>query len=306
LVDVHANTGMPGRTLAFIGLGQMGLPMAKRLVAAGFEVRGADISDEARRSFEACGGISFPTAREAAAGVGVLITMLPNGAIVRDVLLGSGGVGDVLHPNSLVIDMSSSAPFATRALGDELGLRGIEMIDAPVSGGVARAVTGELAIMVGGIAANVERSRAILAAMGTSIFAVGGLGAGHAIKALNNFVSAAGLVAASEAVIVGRAFGLQPETIVDVLNASTGRNNSTEKKMKPFVLSGAFDSGFSMSLMAKDIGTASDMAKQLDCVLPNLAAAPVLWQDASAQMGRTADHTEIYAYLERLHGAKSA
>ena len=148
--------------------------------------------------------------------------MLPNGKVVRDVLLGAEGFAKLLARGTLVIDMSLSAPTDTISLAKDLGAIGIPLIDAPVSGGVRRAVDGSLAIMAGGPAAEVERARPMFAAMGKSVFATGPIGSGHAIKALNNYVSAAGLIAAAEALLVGRPFGLEPNTIIDVLSAWTG------------------------------------------------------------------------------------
>src|SRR5476651_757554 len=140
--------------------------------------------------------------------------------------------------------MSSGVPATTQALAEDVARAGGVLIDAPVSGGVARALTGELAIMVGGPPDAVERARPILAAMGTSILSTGAVGTAHAMKALNNLVSATGLLISVEALLIGKRFGLDPEVMVDVLNASTGMNNSTQKKLKPFVLSRAFNSGF--------------------------------------------------------------
>ena len=285
--------------IAFIGLGQMGLPMVRRLIAAGFTVRGADPAEAPRQALVEAGGLAFADAKEAAEGAGILITMLPNGRIVRDVLLGAGAAG-ALAKGALVIDMSSSAPTDTVSLAADLVPLGLPLIDAPVSGGVKRAIDGSLAIMAGGPAEAVERARPVLAAMGKSIFATGPIGSGHAMKALNNYVSAAGLVAACEALLVGGRFGLAPETIVDVLNASTGRNNSTEVKMKPFVISEAFNSGFSLALMAKDLRIAADLADHLDLPLPQIQSVAALWEAAKGGLGAQADHTEIHRHLQTL------
>jgi len=283
--------------VAFIGLGMMGLPMACRLVAAGFEVRSSDLSTEARDAFTAKGGKAFANAREAAGGASILITMLPDGKIVREALLGDGGAAGVLAAGALVVDMSSSAPMQTRQLAGDLAEKGISLIDAPVSGGVKRALDGSLAIMAGGEAADIERARPLLEAMGKLIFATGPIGSGHAVKALNNYVSAAGFAAACEAAIVAKKFGVDPNVLVDVLNVSTGRNNSTELKMKPFVLSGTFASAFSMALMAKDLRTASELADELGVEAQGARDAAALWTEASQTLGKGADHTEIYRFL---------
>lgn len=283
--------------VAFIGLGMMGLPMAARLVAAGFVVRGSDLSADARAAFAEKGGLAFETAREAVQDVSVVITMLPDGKIVRDALLGSGGTAEALAPGALIIDMSSSAPVGTRALAEELEARGFSFIDAPVSGGIRRVADGTLAIMVGGEPEAVERARPVLSALGKSVISTGPVGSGHAVKALNNYVSAAGLAAACEAAIVAQKFGIDPNVLVDVLNVSTGKNNSTEVKMKPFILSGTFASAFSMALMAKDLRTAAELADQLGIDAEGTRKAASLWTEASSALGKTADHTEIYRFL---------
>ena len=293
----------PGAGLvAFIGLGMMGLPMASRLLSAGYAVHGSDLSVEARNTFSERGGSAFETARQAAEGVSLLITMLPDGKVVRDVLLGEGGAAEVLAPGALVIDMSSSAPMDTRRLADDLAAKGVLLIDAPVSGGVRRAAEGSLAIMAGGDPSQIARARPVLETMGKSVIATGPIGSGHAVKALNNYVSAAGLAAACEAAIIAEKFGVDPNVLVDVLNVSTGRNNSTEVKMKPFILSDSFASGFAMALMAKDLRTAADLAEQLNVEAQGARDAAALWVEALSALGRPADHTEIYRFLAARSG----
>ncbi len=160
-----------------------------------------------------------------------------------------------------------------------------------------RALDGSLAIMAGGEAAVIARCRPLLLAMGGSVFPTGKLGSGHAMKALNNYVSAAGLVAAAEALLIGRRFGLDPATMVEVLNNSTGRNNSTEHKVTQFILSESYGSGFALGLMAKDLTTADDLRRHLGLDLPLSALCRELWQQADAALGAGADHTEIYRFL---------
>lgn len=288
--------------VAFIGLGMMGLPMASRLVAAGFSVRGSDLSEQALAAFAAGQGIVCPSPRDAAQDASIVITMLPTGAIVRDALLGLGGAALALSPGSLVIDMSSSAPMETRRLAEDLAAMGIFLVDAPVSGGVKRAVSGTLAIMAGGDPAQIEHARPLLLAMGSTIIHTGAPGSGHAVKALNNYVSAAGLVAACEAVLIAEKFGVDPNVLVDVLNVSTGKNNSTELKLKPFILSGSFASGFSMALMAKDLRTAADLSEQLGVDAEGARNAAALWAEASAALGKAADHTEIHRFVAARGG----
>jgi 3-hydroxyisobutyrate dehydrogenase len=285
----------------------MGSRMAPRLIAAGYRLRVFDMAADARDRFAA----SHPSAlvcdsgAEAVSGAAVVVTMLPDGGSVRDFLLGSGGaVAGRLEGDAIVVDMSSSSPIDTQETGRALTERGIGMIDAPVSGGVLRAETGTLAILAGGDRGLVHRCTSLLQAMGSSVFLTGPLGSGHAMKALNNYVSAAGLVAACEALIVGRRFGLDPGLMVDVLNASTGKNNSTENKLKQHVLSDTYASGFALGLMAKDLRTAAGLAEHAALPVPLMAACEHLWHDASRTLAASADHTEIFRYLRDLgrHG----
>lgn len=296
----------PIRTVAFIGLGQMGRPMAANLAKAGFALRVVDHSADVVRAFLAAHKAdAFATPRDAAVGSDVLITMLPTGRDVRTVLLGRTPDGPDaavagLAPRSLVIDMSSSSPLLTRDTGMRLAEHGIAMLDAPVSGGVSRARDATLAIMVGGPPDAVERARPVLATLGAKIFITGPLGSGHAMKALNNYASAAGLVAAAEVLLIGRRFGLDLAVMTDVLNASTGRNNSTENKLKQYILSGTFASGFSLDLMAKDLGAVAELAEELDVAAPLAERCVALWREAAARLGGGADHTEIYRFLEQM------
>jgi 3-hydroxyisobutyrate dehydrogenase len=289
----------PPERVGFVGLGQMGAPMARNLARAGFRLALLD----SRAGAAAALGIDADLPADAAAlgaACRVAVTMLPDGAVVRDVVLGERGLAAGLAPGSVIIDMSSSSPMGTRALGETLAGRGIALVDAPVSGGVKRAVDGSLAIMAGGDAAVIERCQAVLAAMGRQIFATGPLGSGHAMKALNNYVSAAGLAAAVEAVLAGSRFGLDPQTVVGVLNASTGRNNSTENKFPQFILPRNFASGFSLGLMVKDLRTALDVAHATGTPAPLAESVVAAWADAERLLGPQADHTAVVRYWEAL------
>ena len=284
----------PPARITVIGLGNMGRPMAACAARAGYQVVGFDTFAEARTKYTDAGGTSAATVADAVAGVAAVITLLPDGKIVRAAI---EAIKTQLAPGTVVIDMSSSAPLGTRALGEELIAAGLAFIDAPVSGGVKRAIDGSLAIMAGGDAETIDRAEPILRSMGKSVFRTGPLGSGHAAKALNNYVSAAGLAAAAEAVAIAGRFGIEPNILVDVLNASTGRNNSTENKLKQFVIPELFTSGFSMALMAKDIQTADELAHQIGVTAPLADEVAALWSAALEQLGPTADHTEIGRYL---------
>lgn len=292
-----------GKTpVGFVGIGNMGAPMARRLAGAGHALVLFDLHPEAAEAI-AAEAPSVTVARDLGAlaeRCATVITMLPDAAAVRGVVLGrEGGLVPGLARGSVVVDMSSSAPLATRALGEELEPHGIALIDAPVSGGVPRARDGTLTIMAGGDPETLVSVEPMLAAMGT-VHRTGPLGSGHAMKALNNYVSAAGLLAVCEALIVARAFGLDPHVLNGVLNASTGRNNTTDKKVEPYILSGAFDSGFALDLMRKDVGIAHELAERLALDAPWLTGCADLLERAAATLGPGADHTAAFAYLEQL------
>jgi len=292
------------RRVGLVGLGKMGHPMAARLRGAGVALAVFDARADVARAFVAQhGGTAAASLAELARWSDVVITMLPDSAAVQQVLLGAGEPGDdrvleALPDGAVVIDMGSSAPTATQALGRTLAAHGVAMLDAPVSGGVQRAAAGTLAIMIGGAPAVVDACRPLLRILGRQIFVTGALGSAHAMKALNNLVSAAGLLAAAEAVLIGRSFGLDPTLMIDVLNASTGRNNATENKFKQFILSGDFSSGFALSLMVKDLKTAVDLGRETATNAPFSAACRDVWVQAQAALAPDADHTAVFRWLE--------
>ena len=266
--------------------------MAANLARAGFEVRSYDL-----RGHGSCASI-----REAARGAEALVTMLPDGDAVREAVLEAL---PALAEGSVVIDMSSSDPAETRALVPALTPKRIDLVDAPVSGAIAKAKDGTLAIMIGGDAPVVERVRPVLLAMGTELFHVGPVGAGHAAKALNNYLGAAGTLAGFEALLVAQAFGLEPRALLEAINASTGRNSTTERKIPQQVLTGAFASGFKLALMAKDVGIAAGLARDLRVAAPYLDKTLALWRAAQKALPEGADHTEIFRYLARLRSARA-
>ncbi len=293
----------PPATIAFIGLGMMGRPMATRLAEAGFKLRVFDVSQKAVSDFVGAhpSALATASAKAAAQGADALITMLPDGKIVRQAVLeGRDPAIEGLTPGAIVLDMSSSNPVDTQKLARDLAAKGVVLLDAPVSGGVKRAIDGSLSIMVGGGQADMERAKPVLGAMGKTLTFCGPAGAGHALKALNNYLSATSLVAMCEALVVGEAFGLDPGTMVDVFNTSSGMSNSTQVKGRQQVVSRAFAAGFTTSLMAKDLRTAGDVATFLKLKMPVLQQAVAYWNDADGKLGKGADHTEIFRYAEML------
>jgi 3-hydroxyisobutyrate dehydrogenase len=288
--------------VGFIGLGRMGAPMAARLAGAGHALSVCDVDAGAVQRFVAQHPAKVAeTPRAAAEAADVVITMLPSSAIVAEVLRGPDGALAGLKRGSIVVEMSSGVPAITQALEAEVVAAGGLLIDAPVSGGVARAVTGELAIMVGGSDGPLNAAEPLLKAMGTSILRTGPVGTAHAMKALNNLVSASGFLISVEALLIGKRLGLDPAVMVDVLNASTGVNNSTQKKLKPFVLSRRFDSGFALDLMVKDLGIALGLADDGHVIAPLAAMTRNLWAEALAD-GVGPDHTAAARLSERLAG----
>jgi 3-hydroxyisobutyrate dehydrogenase len=287
----------PPAAVTVIGLGNMGVPMAACLLKAGFPVTGFDLSEAARAKFQAAGGRVAATLSDAVKTADVVITLLPDGKIVRAVLepLKKG-----FKPGAVIVDMSSSDPIGTQELGSSLIAAGFKFIDAPISGGVKRATDGTLSIMVGGDGATIDRLDALLSAMGKSIFRTGKLGSGHAMKALNNYVSAAGLIAAVEATRIGEKFGLDPNLMADVLNASTGRNNTTEVKLKQYIISKTFNAGFPLKLMAKDVRTADNLGHAMGVPIPLADVCADLWDGAAMSLGDKADHTAIGLHIEKM------
>ena len=257
--------------VGFIGIGAMGWPMASNVLKGGHDLTVFDADPERARRFAAeVGGRAAEGAAEVAR-CEVVVTMLPTSAIVRQALLedGGGAFAAAIEPGLVVVDMSSSDPGDTRALGPPLAARGAVLIDAPVSGAVPRAVTGTLAIMVGGEdEAAIARATPVLLSMGERIFRTGPLGSGHAMKALNNYVAAAGFAAAAEAVLIGQRFGLDGATMVEILNASTGRNFATENLFRQEILSGRFSGSFTVALMAKDVKIAADLGEAMGLDAP--------------------------------------
>lgn len=291
--------------IGFIGLGAMGTPMVGRLAGCGFRLTVFDA--DATRAAAVAGDVGCtvaPTAADVAQGADMVITMLPNSAIVAGVLGGSDGVLARLRKGALVIEMSSGVPERTRDLADKAGERGILLIDAPVSGGVARARTGDLAIMVGGGDEAFALAEPALRSMGNAIQRTGGVGTAHAMKALNNLVSAGGFLIGIEALLIGSRFGLDPAVMVDVLNASTGMNNSTQKKFKQFVLSRRFDAGFGLDLMVKDLGIALGVAQDTGTAAPFAAMCQQMWAGARAALGPGQDHTAMARFSELLAGSE--
>ena len=287
--------------IGFIGIGQMGMPMIRNLLQANFSVTGFDLNPLVAQELK--NEAHFEMAASAITltkKCDVIILMLPDSNIVDRLLWDSDdALAKAMNTKQTLIDMSSSDPVRSRANFERMAQLGISFIDAPVSGGVRRAKDGSLSIMIGGLAPAVESVQPIFKAMGKTLVHVGAAGAGHAVKALNNYVSASGLLAVCEALIAAEKFGIDPHLVNQVCNASTGKNNTTDVKVENFMLSGTFNSGFSLALMRKDLQTALDFITRMETPKTFADACTQTWTQAEKTLDKGADHTAMYAFTQK-------
>jgi len=276
--------------VGFVGLGAMGSVMSPLLVKAGYQVFGYDII----ANIDETSGVKQLDTLDDFSQFDAVIFMLPNSKIVSEV------VTKLLEINtkSILIDMSSSDPRDTKKLGKTIEAHGLKFLDAPVSGGVSRAKTGDLMIMAGGKEEDLEIVKDLLSVMGTVQFA-GPLGSGHAIKALNNYVSAAGLIASFEALATARSFGIEPGNFLKIINGATGKNNTTEVKLDKFVVSEKFNSGFALDLMVKDVSIAHNLIKDLSSDNPLSSDVYNYLSESLKLLGDNPDHTEVYKVIKK-------
>jgi 3-hydroxyisobutyrate dehydrogenase-like beta-hydroxyacid dehydrogenase len=291
-------------TVGFVGLGVMGVPMARHLGEAGHRVQGFDVAPAALERLRAAHGaaLACACARDAAQGADVVFTMLPNGQVVRDTVLGPDGIAAGLSAGALLVDTSSSEPWLTRETAAALAAVGASMVDAPVSGAQWGAEAADLVFMVGGAAADVARARPLLDLMGKQIFHLGPLGAGHTMKCLNNLVTALTLTATAEALATGTRCGLDPAVMTDVLNASTGGSWITRTHIHQRIISRKFDDPFKLELMLKDIGIALGVAREAGVHMPLAEAGHPLWQQADRAQGAGASVSELVRWIEQREG----
>lgn len=284
--------------IGFVGLGNMGVPMAERLHAAGYPLVVSDVAPGVAAAFAQAHPGTAVAARPAdLADADLVILMLPSSAVVEAVVDGTDagvGLADVLQPGTLVVDMSSSEPARTQALAERLAALDLRLVDAPVSGGVRGAVAGTLSVMTGGSRSDLAELAPLLDHLAKNIVHVGPVGAGHAAKALNNLVSAASVSVTVEALRVAEAFGIAPETMTTVLNGSSGRSNTSENKVVQFMTNGSFGSGFALQLMAKDVRIAVDLARSLGRRTDVSDSVEAQWSTVAAAVEPDTDHTEMY------------
>ncbi|AQU81108.1 hypothetical protein AJGP001_14950 [Planococcus faecalis] len=283
-----------------IGLGNMGGRMVKRLLEQGVKVGVFDLNKDLVRKFVEMGAEETKSPAALAKKFPYILTVLPNVFIVKETLMGTEGLMEGMNSESLLIEMTTSIPSVTKELNALLKEKGLKMIDAPVSGGVKKAEDGTLSIMVGGETVDFDRAKPLLECLGAHIFHVGEAGAGHTIKALNNMISATTLAATGEAMALGVKLGLDPEKMLDVINASTGRSFSSEFKFPNQVLTRKFEVGFTLDLMVKDLKIAMAMAEEEKVPMFISSASFQLWKHAWSQGRGDQDHTAVIKYIEEM------
>lgn len=260
--------------VAFLGLGNMGLPMALNLIKAGHQVRGFDLVQAQLDAFKAAGGLPMGSASEASGDADVIISMLPASRHVEALYLGDSGLLSTANPKALLIDCSTISPKVSQAVAAAAKAKGFAMVDAPVSGGTAGAQAGTLTFMVGGDGADVERARPLLEQMGKNIFHAGPSGSGQTVKVCNNMLLGIQMLGTSEALRLGIANGMDPKVLSDIMSKSSGRNwvlelyNPCPGVMENVPSSKGYAGGFGVDLMLKDLGLATENASDLDASVP--------------------------------------
>jgi 3-hydroxyisobutyrate dehydrogenase len=288
--------------IGFIGIGVMGAPMAGHLAKAGYTLAVLDAvrskSEELAAQHE---GIAVAeTPRDVGALSDIVITMLPSGAYVREVVLGSSGVIAGLRPGGLLLDTSSAEPWLTIDTAKVLGTAGISMVDAPVSGAQIGAQTAQLVFMVGGEKESVSRVMPLLMAMGTKMFHLGPTGSGHAMKCINNLITSLSFMATAEGLLIGKQFGLSPDVMIDVLNVSTGMSWISQTQFKQRIFNKKFDDPFRLELMVKDIGIAMELANRQGLPAPLSALGQDLWQEAERFSERGSSISHMVRWIEHM------
>jgi 3-hydroxyisobutyrate dehydrogenase len=288
--------------IGFIGIGVMGAPMAGHLAKAGYPLSIYDI-DRTKADLLASEhkGIAIAeTPRGLAAKSDVVITMLPSGSYVRDVVLGDSGVVHGLRSGGLLLDTSSSEPWLTMETARVLAEKGIDMVDAPVSGAQMGAQSAQLVFMVGGETDAVKRVMPILNVMGTKVFHLGPIGAGHSMKCINNLITAITFMATAEGLTIGKQYGLNPNAMIDVLNVSTGMSWISQTQFKQRITNRKFDDPFKLALMVKDIGIALELAKNKNLPAALSARGQELWQEAERFSGKGCSISDMVRWVEHV------
>jgi 3-hydroxyisobutyrate dehydrogenase len=288
--------------VGFIGLGVMGAPMAGHLAKAGFTLAIHDVNRANANALAAeYEGVTIAESPRAIGEMSdIVITMLPSGAYVSEVALGSSGVIEGLHPGGLLLDTSSSEPWLTAETANALAAAGIDMVDAPVSGAQIGAQSAQLVFMVGGREESVGRVMPLLQLMGKQVFHLGPIGAGHAMKCINNLITSVALVATAEGLSIGKRSGLNPDVMIDVLNVSTGMSWISQTQFKQRIFSRKFDDPFKLALMVKDIGIAMELAARNGVPAPLSACGQELWRVAACHSKKGDSISNMVRWIEHM------
>ena len=291
--------------IGFIGLGDIGEPIASHLAKEPFELtvwnRTSSKADEFVRKHQAR---VAATPADAVRDAAVVITCLPSSAEVEAVLHGDNGILEAIPKGSVLIDCTSGDPPTSRSIAAELGGRGVEFIDAPVSGGTAGAKSGTLTVMWGGDTTVFERVRPVIEAFGKKIVHAGPVGSGDALKAVNNALLAVHILSAAEGLAILAKAGVDPKVALDVINASSGRSNTSENLIPQRVITRAFPRTFRLALLEKDIGIASVLSEDLGAKTPLIALTAERFHEAREKLGERADHVEAVKIVEEENGVE--
>jgi 2-hydroxy-3-oxopropionate reductase len=285
--------------IGFIGLGIMGKPMAKNLLKAGYQLVVHNRSPKPVKELVEAGAETGSSAKEVAEKCDVIVTMLPNSPHVKEVVLGPNGILEGARPGTIIVDMSSIAPLAAKEVAAKAAEKGVEMLDAPVSGGEPKAIEGTLSIMVGGKKEIFEKCHSILSKMGTSVVLCGDIGAGNTTKLANQIIVALNIAAMSEALVLGAKAGVNPETIFKAIRGGLAGSTVLEAKA-PMVLSGNFKPGFRIELHIKDLANALDTAHEVGAPLPLTSQVMEILQALKVDGKAGNDHSGIIQFYENL------
>ncbi|WP_434638577.1 2-hydroxy-3-oxopropionate reductase [Klebsiella sp. I138] len=285
--------------VGFIGLGIMGKPMSKNLLKAGYSLVVADRNPEAIAEVIAAGAETAASAKAIAEQCDVIITMLPNSPHVKEVALGEGGIIEGAKPGTVLIDMSSIAPLASREISDALKAKGVDMLDAPVSGGEPKAIDATLSVMVGGDKAIFDKYYDLLKAMAGSVVHTGDIGAGNVTKLANQVIVALNIAAMSEALTLATKAGVNPDLVYQAIRGGLAGSTVLDAKA-PMVMDRNFKPGFRIDLHIKDLANALDTSHGVGAQLPLTAAVMEMMQALRADGLGTADHSAIACYYEKL------
>jgi 3-hydroxyisobutyrate dehydrogenase len=294
-------------SVAFLGLGAIGAPMAAHIARAGHSLSVWNRTGErASRSAAAAAGARVAVSpADAVRGADIVITCLPESADVAALLAANNNALLTALPSGvLFVDCTSGDPDTSRRIAADLALRGIAFIDAPVSGGVVGAEAGKLTVMVGGAADALERARPVLECFAGKIVHCGEVGAGHALKAVNNALLALHIWSTAEGLVAAMKAGVAPSVALDVINSSSGRSNASMNLFPERVLTGAFPRTFRLALLDKDAGIAADMARSQKTPAPTLQLAADLMRIAHLELGDDVDHVEAVTLVERWAGVQ--